>query len=43
MTVSEDKIIDGKAIADAMKKEIAAEVAEMIDNGQAALSFRKVE
>lgn len=36
MTVSEDKIIDGKAIADAMKKEIAAEVAEMIDNGQAA-------
>jgi len=36
MTVSEDKIIDGKVIADAMKKEIAAEVAEMIDKGQEA-------
>lgn len=36
MTVSEDKIIDGKVIADAMKKEIAAEVADMIDKGQAA-------
>lgn len=35
MTVSEDKIIDGKVIADAMKKEIAAEVADMIDKGQA--------
>ncbi|MCQ2316001.1 MAG: bifunctional 5,10-methylenetetrahydrofolate dehydrogenase/5,10-methenyltetrahydrofolate cyclohydrolase [Bacteroidales bacterium] len=34
MTVSEDKIIDGKVIADAMKKEIAAEVADMIDKGQ---------
>lgn len=29
----EDKIIDGKAIADAMKKEIAAEVARMLDKG----------
>jgi len=36
MTVSEDKIIDGKVIADAMKKEIAAEVADMLDKGQAA-------
>jgi len=36
MTVSEDKIIDGKVIADAMKKEIAAEVAEMLDKGQTA-------
>lgn len=36
MTVSADKIIDGKVIADAMKKEIAAEVARMIDNGEAA-------
>lgn len=36
MTVSEEKIIDGKAIADAMKKEIAAEVADMLDRGQAA-------
>ena len=31
-----DKIIDGKAIADEMKKEIAAEVADMIDRGLAA-------
>ncbi|MCQ2322770.1 MAG: bifunctional 5,10-methylenetetrahydrofolate dehydrogenase/5,10-methenyltetrahydrofolate cyclohydrolase [Bacteroidales bacterium] len=36
MTVSEEKIIDGKAIADAMKKEIAAEVADMLDRGLAA-------
>lgn len=36
MTVSEDKIIDGKVIADAMKKEIAAEVADMLDKGQTA-------
>lgn len=36
MTVPEDKIIDGKAIADAMKKEIAAEVADMLDRGLAA-------
>ncbi|MBO7459723.1 MAG: bifunctional methylenetetrahydrofolate dehydrogenase/methenyltetrahydrofolate cyclohydrolase FolD [Bacteroidales bacterium] len=32
----EDKIIDGKAIADAMKKEIAAEVAGMLDKGMDA-------
>ena len=32
----EDKIIDGKAIADAMKKEIAAEVAGMLDKGMTA-------
>lgn len=32
----EDKIIDGKAIADAMKKEIAAEVASMLDKGMDA-------
>ncbi|MBO2522802.1 MAG: bifunctional methylenetetrahydrofolate dehydrogenase/methenyltetrahydrofolate cyclohydrolase FolD [Bacteroidetes bacterium] len=31
-----DKIIDGKAIADAMKKEIAAEVAGMLDKGMDA-------
>ncbi|MCQ2319528.1 MAG: bifunctional 5,10-methylenetetrahydrofolate dehydrogenase/5,10-methenyltetrahydrofolate cyclohydrolase [Bacteroidales bacterium] len=36
MIVSEEKIIDGKAIADAMKKEIAAEVADMLDRGLAA-------
>lgn len=30
------KIIDGKAIAEQMKKEIAAEVASMIDNGMEA-------
>ncbi len=36
MTVSEEKIIDGKVIADAMKKEIAAEVADMLDRGLAA-------
>ena len=29
----ENKIIDGKAIADQMKKEIAAEVADMLDHG----------
>ena len=33
MTVSPDKLIDGKAIAEALKKEIAAEVAEMLDKG----------
>ena len=32
----DDKIIDGKAIADAMKKEIAAEVAGMLDKGMDA-------
>ena len=32
----EDKIIDGKAIADEMKKEIAAEVAGMLDKGMDA-------
>ncbi|MBR5663184.1 MAG: bifunctional 5,10-methylene-tetrahydrofolate dehydrogenase/5,10-methylene-tetrahydrofolate cyclohydrolase, partial [Bacteroidales bacterium] len=32
----EDTIIDGKAIADAMKKEIAAEVAGMLDKGMDA-------
>ena len=32
----ENKIIDGKAIADAMKKEIAAEVAGMLDKGMDA-------
>ena len=32
----EDKIIDGKAIADAMKNEIAAEVAGMLDKGMDA-------
>ena len=32
----EEKIIDGKAIADAMKKEIAAEVAGMLDKGMDA-------
>ena len=32
----EDKIIDGKAIADAMKKEIVAEVAGMLDKGMTA-------
>ena len=30
---ADNKIIDGKAIADAMKKEIAAEVAAMLDKG----------
>lgn len=30
---ADNKIIDGKAIADAMKKEIAAEVAVMLDKG----------
>ena len=34
--ISQDKIIDGKAIADAMKKEIAAEVAGMLDKGMDA-------
>ncbi|MGN0032528.1 MAG: bifunctional methylenetetrahydrofolate dehydrogenase/methenyltetrahydrofolate cyclohydrolase FolD [Candidatus Limimorpha sp.] len=33
MTVSPDKLIDGKVIAEALKKEIAAEVAEMLDKG----------
>lgn len=31
--MADDKIIDGKLIAETMKKEIAAEVAEMIDKG----------
>ena len=31
-----DKIIDGKAISDQIKKEIAAEVADMIDHGKPA-------
>ena len=34
--IPQDKIIDGKAIADAMKKEIAAEVAGMLDKGMDA-------
>lgn len=34
--IPENKIIDGKAIADAMKKEIAAEVAGMLDKGMDA-------
>ena len=34
--IPHDKIIDGKAIADAMKKEIAAEVAGMLDKGMDA-------
>ena len=34
--IPEEKIIDGKAIADAMKKEIAAEVAGMLDKGMDA-------
>ena len=29
----ENKIIDGKVIAEQIKKEIAAEVADMIDHG----------
>lgn len=33
MNISVDKIIDGKVIAGAMKKEIAAEVANMLDHG----------
>ena len=32
----ENKIIDGKAISDQIKKEIAAEVADMIDHGKPA-------
>ena len=31
--MADDKIIDGKLIAETIKKEIAAEVAEMIDKG----------
>ena len=38
----EDKIIDGKAIADAMKKEIAAEVAGMLDKGMDAPHLAEV-
>ena len=34
--IPQEKIIDGKAIADAMKKEIAAEVAAMLDKGMDA-------
>ena len=34
--IPQEKIIDGKAIADAMKKEIAAEVAGMLDKGMDA-------
>lgn len=33
MNTPDNKIIDGKAIAEAMKKEIAAEVAAMLDKG----------
>ena len=32
----DNKIIDGKAISEQIKKEIAAEVADMIDHGIAA-------
>ena len=32
----QDKIIDGKKIAEDMKKEIAAEVADMVDHGKPA-------
>ena len=34
--IPQEKIIDGKVIADAMKKEIAAEVAAMLDKGMDA-------
>lgn len=34
--IPQDKLIDGKTIADVMKKEIAAEVAGMLDKGQDA-------
>ncbi len=36
MSIDSEKIIDGKVIADAMKKEIAAEVAGMLDKGMTA-------
>ena len=31
--MADNKIIDGKLVAETMKKEIAAEVADMIDKG----------
>lgn len=34
--VSQDKLIDGKSIAESIKKEIAAEVADILDHGNAA-------
>ena len=34
--MADNKIIDGKLIAAAIKKEITAEVADMIDRGQEA-------